>query len=679
LRDALARWLDDRTGIAKVVRAVAWEQLPGGARWRSVFGPALAATFLVQAVTGLLLMTTYVPSSSQAWGSVWYIHTQMPFGWFLRGLHHWGSSAMMILLALHLLQVVLTAAYRAPREVNWWLGLGLMLCVLGLALTGYLLPWDQKGYWAAKVATNIMGSTPVVGPYVQQVVVGGSEYGNQTVTRLFGIHVGLLPISLIALLVLHLILYYRHGMVSKRAEPVEPAWPGKFARNLSFATLVLGILVFWTIREGGVGLEAPADPASTDYPARPEWYFLPLYQLLNEFKAPYEPIGTMVIPGTILGFLVLLPILDKLLPRKLVYAGASLLMVTIFGGGAFLMHKAVMADLNDPDFQAKRKAADALRERALALAGSQGVPPDGALYLMRRDPATEGRLVLRDKCLGCHVFGGQGAVTTTTFNLTPAELASATPAELPGDVPEAVRRAVASKRPGFAPAGPGTSEEGPSPVHRFVAAPDDHGEVETLTVSADGLRIVSDVAAPQRASDLQGFGSRDWARGLLENPEDAKYFGKAAGCGGMKSWKEKSKLTPAELDEIADFLANVVAKVPEDLPASEWAEREDVQAHPAMKHFQGEGECAKCHTDWVYANEEAPNLYGWGSDWWTRRMIRRPSAPHLYGYLDAEHQMPGFPGSITEEDLRVLVRYIRGDYRDPEPVDTLDSGHGVAR
>ena len=109
-----------------------YESLPGGARWRYVFGHALAAAFVVQLVTGLLLMSSYVPTVSQAWGSVWYIQTQMRMGWFVRGLHHFGSSAVVVLLALHLFQGVVTRAYRPPREVNWWLGLLLMFTVLGL-------------------------------------------------------------------------------------------------------------------------------------------------------------------------------------------------------------------------------------------------------------------------------------------------------------------------------------------------------------------------------------------------------------------------------------------------------------------------------------------------------------------------------------------------------------------
>ena len=135
-------------------------------------------------------MTAYSPSSATAWGSVYYINHVMWMGWFIRGLHHFGAQTVMVLLLLHLLQVLLAGAYRAPREFNWWFGLALLVLTLGFSLTGYLLPWDQKGYWATKVATNIMGGAPVIGPYLKKVVVGGTDYGNQTLTRFYGLHVG---------------------------------------------------------------------------------------------------------------------------------------------------------------------------------------------------------------------------------------------------------------------------------------------------------------------------------------------------------------------------------------------------------------------------------------------------------------------------------------------------------
>ena len=131
-----------------------YEHIPGGARWRYVWGSTLSFCFFVQVVTGFILWAAYSPSAQTAWESVYYIQNQMTLGWLLRGVHHFTAQMMVVLMVVHFVQVVIDGAYRAPREINFWLGLILMQIVLGLALTGYLLPWDQKGYWATSVATR---------------------------------------------------------------------------------------------------------------------------------------------------------------------------------------------------------------------------------------------------------------------------------------------------------------------------------------------------------------------------------------------------------------------------------------------------------------------------------------------------------------------------------------------
>jgi ubiquinol-cytochrome c reductase cytochrome b subunit len=153
-------WLDDRTGWKGILHEALFERVPGGARWRYVWGSTLTFTFLIQILTGFALWAAYSPSSQSAWESVFYIQHEMWGGWLVRGIHHYAAQAMNILLIIHLAQVMIDGAYRAPREVNFWFGVLMLLVVLALSLTGYLLPWDQKGYWATRVATNIVGATP---------------------------------------------------------------------------------------------------------------------------------------------------------------------------------------------------------------------------------------------------------------------------------------------------------------------------------------------------------------------------------------------------------------------------------------------------------------------------------------------------------------------------------------
>ena len=184
----LLNWLDHRTGYRTLMHEALNEPIPGGAKWKYVWGSTLTFVFAVQVITGFFLWSAYSPSTLTAWESVYYIQNVMSYGWLVRGIHHFAAQAMMILLGLHFMQVIIAGAYRAPREVNFWLGLVLMQIVLGLSLTGYLLPWDQKGYYATKVATNIVGVTPMIGPQLQQIAQGGTSYGHHTLTRFFALH-----------------------------------------------------------------------------------------------------------------------------------------------------------------------------------------------------------------------------------------------------------------------------------------------------------------------------------------------------------------------------------------------------------------------------------------------------------------------------------------------------------
>jgi ubiquinol-cytochrome c reductase cytochrome b subunit len=579
---ALADWFDNRTGYRALMHEALEEPIPGGARWRYVFGSALSTVFMIQLATGLLLMTSYSPSSSTAWGSVFYISNVMTFGWFLRGIHHFGSQAMIVLLAMHLLQVLWAGAYRAPREVNWWFGMALMFVTLGFSLTGYLLPWDQKGYWATKVATNIMGGAPVVGPYLQKVVVGGPDYGNQTLTRFYGLHVGVLPALMVMCLAAHIALFRRHGLTPPRnAEKRRTGkfWPEQLFMDTVFSVGVFGVLVFLVVSEHGANLDAPADPSSSDYPARPEWYFLSLFQMLKLFPGDREIIGTIVIPSAILVVMLLIPLFDKVLPRGFAHFVACCLVFALVGGAGYLTYEAWKSDEADKQFQAARKKANAARERALELAENPevGIPPDGASYVLLRDPQYHGSAALRGKCLGCHVFDGKGE----------------------GD---------------------------------------------------------------QVASDLKDFGSRSWLRGLLENPKAPAYFGKVPQNGGMARWRKSTKLSPKDLDDVADFFEKYVIATPSDMSPAEWQAQEGLEEHPGYKAFNKDGECATCHADWSAPNDEAPNLFAWGSNRWIERMIRRPGAPDLYGFLEAKDQMPSFAEQLTDNDVRTIVRYLKNDY-----------------
>lgn len=402
-------WLDHRTGYRALLSHALDEEIQGGARWAYVFGSALLAIFACQVVTGLLLMATYVPSTEGAWASVYYIQHKVASGWMVRGIHHYGAQAMIVVLGLHLMQVAIYGAYKAPREVTWWVGLLLLQLVQGLGLTGYLLPWDQKGYWATKVATNIAGTIPVIGPTIQTLIVGGGDYGQATLTRFYVLHVGVLPALLVLTVVVHVALFRKNGATAPAGADLtkkEPFFPGQLFRDVAFSALVVGAIALLAA-SGGSHLDAPADP-SGDYHPRPEWYFLFLFQLLKYLPGALELLGTVVLPGIAFGFLFVLPFLDKGPSRRV--RDRLPWLAPIFAGGAaivLLTAQSFRDDAKDEAYQASLVRSKARAERAIALAGS-GIPVGGPLEMLRRDPLSRGPDVYTQQCGSCHVLDGEG-------------------------------------------------------------------------------------------------------------------------------------------------------------------------------------------------------------------------------------------------------------------------------
>jgi quinol-cytochrome oxidoreductase complex cytochrome b subunit len=207
----LGNWLDDRVGWRAVWQAIFLRKMPK-VNWLYTLGSATLFTGIMQIVTGILLTIYYVPTPDHAYDSVSYITTQVPAGWLIRGLHHWGASAMVVLVILHMLRVILYGAYKFPREVTWLTGVALLLVVIGFGFTGYLLPWDQKAYWATTVGTRIAGTPPIIGDWILQVMRGGEELTAITLARFFGVHVWVLPATLLTLIGIHMYLVIRIGI-----------------------------------------------------------------------------------------------------------------------------------------------------------------------------------------------------------------------------------------------------------------------------------------------------------------------------------------------------------------------------------------------------------------------------------------------------------------------------------
>lgn len=215
----IGNWFDERLGWRSVWDAIFLRKIPK-VNWLYTLGSATLFVAVNQIVTGILLTIYYVPTPDHAYDSVQFITTQVPAGWFIRGLHHYGASAMVVLAVLHMLRVIFLGGYKFPREVTWFTGVFLLLVVIGFGFTGYLLPWDQKAFWATTVGTRIAGTPPLIGDTLLRIMRGGEELSAVTLARFYGVHVWALPAALLILTGVHLYLVIRIGIsaVPKRGK-----------------------------------------------------------------------------------------------------------------------------------------------------------------------------------------------------------------------------------------------------------------------------------------------------------------------------------------------------------------------------------------------------------------------------------------------------------------------------
>ena len=339
----IARWIDERIELAQLRRSLLDREVPGGLTWWHTLGSATLAVFVVQVVTGVVLAMYYSPSPDHAYDSISYLERGVASGAMLRGLHHWGASAMVVLALAHLIRVFTMGAYKYPREINWLLGVVLLALVLGFGFTGYLLPWDQKAYWATQVGTSIAGTTPLVGNLLVKVLRGGSQLGAATLSRFYSLHVLLLPLLFGIVVLVHLGLVIRQGIAprtkvledgapARTDDPAYPPyyhtsyrrskgagvrfWPDIIAKDLVTAMVVIVVLALLAYFFGA-GLEAPADPTDSVYVPRPEWYFLPFFQLLKLVPGSMEAVVAVGIPTALVLVLLLLPFFDRRSIRSL--------------------------------------------------------------------------------------------------------------------------------------------------------------------------------------------------------------------------------------------------------------------------------------------------------------------------------------------------------------------------
>jgi quinol-cytochrome oxidoreductase complex cytochrome b subunit len=309
----------DRIGWERYLRPFLFKELPSGTSWWATLGSLCMLLFVLMVVTGIFLAMYYNPSPDKAYQSVDYIMKDVPLGSILRGLHHWGAGAMVLVVFIHLLSTFFSGSYQAPRELTWVVGVCLFLVTLGLGFTGYLLPWDMKAYWATVVSSNIPRDIPWIGGFITRIILGGETMSGLTLTRFYAIHTMLLPALLAGLAAIHIYLVRLHGLaeVHKKESSEEEAprpqyrfFPEHLCRSAVVFCAVLLVLIVLSV-VGSIPREQIAGTVIESYLPRPEWYYMWLFQLLTYFSGVWETVGSLAIPIIGVALLFAVPFLGR--------------------------------------------------------------------------------------------------------------------------------------------------------------------------------------------------------------------------------------------------------------------------------------------------------------------------------------------------------------------------------
>ncbi len=398
-------WLDERIDLAGIRRSLLDREVPDRLTWWHTLGSAALTVYTFQVVTGIVLATFYSAAPDHAYESIQFLQREVTAGGLLRAMHRWGASAMVVLVLAHMIRVFSMGAYKYPREANWILGVFLFFLVMGFGFTGYLLPWDQKAYWATQVGTSIAGTTPVIGGILVKLLKSGSQLGAATLTRFYAFHVLWLPLLFGLVILIHIALVIRQG-IAPRTKALEVGAPQKTSDasypsyyREAYAATKRGGVRFWPDVVGkdiiasflvvlallvlalafGAPLEPPADPTDTSYVPRPEWYFLPFYQLLKLFPGSMESTIAVGVPLLLVIALLGLPFFDRRSPRNLRHRPVAIASLSFLLGGSALLIGASAQDVQP------------------AIAPETGKPLGSA--------ERAGRALFQRQCSSCHVVG----------------------------------------------------------------------------------------------------------------------------------------------------------------------------------------------------------------------------------------------------------------------------------
>jgi len=344
-------WVDDRTGLPGMIGKTARHLVPPDAKWWYIFGSATLCAFMIQVISGIALAFDYIPSASQAYSTLRFISDEAPFGHFLRGLHYYGASAMVLMVGLHMAQVFLFGSYKFPRELNWVTGVLLLGFTLLMGFTGQLLRWDQNAVWSVVVGAEQAGRAPFIGTRLAHFILGGDTVGGATLNRFFVIHVFIMPALIFSFVGLHLWLVLRHGVSEpptpgKRVDPKtyrqeykellektgRPFWPDAAWRDVTFCVAMIVVIAALALIFGAPLLGPPPDPSIIAASPRPDWYLLWYFAVLALMPHGSEKYFMVFGPLLVAIVLIALPFISnrgERSPRRRPWAVAAVLMIMV--------------------------------------------------------------------------------------------------------------------------------------------------------------------------------------------------------------------------------------------------------------------------------------------------------------------------------------------------------------
>lgn len=403
-----ARWIDDRLGVSKALGPIMKHHVPADAKWWYVFGSATLAAFMIQVLSGVTLAFSYVPSAAEAYDTLQFISNDAAFGRFLRGLHYYGASAMVLMAGAHMAQTFLFGAYKYPREINWMTGVLLLAFTVLMGFTGQLLRWDQTAVWSVVIAAEQAGRVPLVGHALAHFVFGGDTVGGATLSRFFTIHVFLVPACIFLFVGIHLYLVLHHGISeppvpgvivepatyraeyeARMAKSGRPFWPDAMWRDVVFCVGTIAVIAGLAAIIGPPELGKPPNPATIDAYPQPDWYLLWYYAafaLMPPKIENYVIIGGPLVAGTILFVVPLISNRGERSPQRRPWAVAIVVFSVMTVGSLWL--EGARAPWS-PNFGAQALPAD-------IVGTTVGPVADGA------------RVFFEKACLNCHLIDGYG-------------------------------------------------------------------------------------------------------------------------------------------------------------------------------------------------------------------------------------------------------------------------------